>query len=275
MLELPEVITMAGQLQTHVVGSRVTKVLPPTKPHKFCWFQGDPAFYHQALAGSEITAAEGFGIFVELVFDNGYRLSFNDGVHARLVERAQAPQNYQLLLELAGGRALAFTVAMYGGILLHQGEYADEYYRKSREAVSPASPEFAPYFQKLLAESKPTLSVKALLATGQRIPGLGNGVLQDILFAAKLHPKRKCGSLSPLEVAQLRDGIPRVLGEMTRSGGRNTEKDLFDQPGGYPVKMGRSALASGCPVCGGPVTKETYLGGAIYVCTACQPLEKA
>ena len=34
------------------------------------------------------------------------------------------------------------------------------------------------------------LSVKALLATEQRIPGLGNGVLQDILHKTGVHPRR-------------------------------------------------------------------------------------
>ncbi len=274
MLELPEVKTMAEQLQQHVAGSRVTKVLPPTKPHKFCWFQGDPASYDQALAGRAIVAAEGFGIYVELMFDNGSRLCFNDGVHARLVEGQEIPKQYQLLLELEGGRALAFTVAMYGGILLHQGDLVDEYYQKSRGAVPITSSAFRSYFQELLAKSKPSLSMKALLATGQRIPGLGNGVLQDVLFAAGLHPKRKCGSLSAREADRLLEEIPRVLEEMMRGGGRNTEKDLFNRPGGYEVKMGKAALASGCPTCGGPVTKETYLGGAVYFCPACQPLEK-
>lgn|GEM_PF-2077218 len=34
---------------------------------------------------------------------------------------------------------------------------------------------------------------KAFLATEQRIPGLGNGVLQDILWTARIHPKlHKC-----------------------------------------------------------------------------------
>jgi len=40
------------------------------------------------------------------------------------------------------------------------------------------------------------LSLKALLATEQRIPDFGNGVLQDILFSAKMHPKKKVGTLS-------------------------------------------------------------------------------
>ena len=53
------------------------------------------------------------------------------------------------------------------------------------------------YFYQIISPSDAQkLSLKALLATKQRIPGLGNGVLQDILFNAKMHPKRKVNRLS-------------------------------------------------------------------------------
>ena len=38
------------------------------------------------------------------------------------------------------------------------------------------------YFKSLIDEATLKLSVKAFLATEQRIPGIGNGVCQDILF---------------------------------------------------------------------------------------------
>ena len=28
-----------------------------------------------------------------------------------------------------------------------------------------------------------------------------------------------------------------------------------------------------CPVCGEPIVKEAYLGGAVYYCPGCQPLK--
>lgn len=272
MLELPEVLTLAPQLQKSLTGKRVVAVLPPTKPHKFCWFNGDPALYDEKAAGSRVAGAEGFGIFVELALDNGCRLCFNDGVNARLTEAAQAPRDYQLLLRFEDGTALAFTVAMYGGIILHDGGYDNEYYLSSRRALSPFSPGFPAYYRELLQTSKPTLSAKAFLATQQRFPGVGNGVLQDILFAAGVHPKRKLATLSEADRERLLACLLRVIDAMIKNGGRDTEKDLFGQPGGYRVNMSKGALASGCPVCGGQVVKEAYLGGSVYYCPNCQPL---
>ena len=196
MIELPEALTLARQFNENIVGKTVLRVLPPTKPHKFCWFAGDPADYDGKIAGCKITSAYGFGIYCGLCFDNGMRLSLNDGVNPRLYCDGNEPKNYQLLIMLSGGVSLAFTVAMYGGIVLHDDDYDNEYYVKSRGYVSPFSPEFEAFYYDRLAGIKPSLSAKAFIATEQRFPGIGNGTAQDILFAAKINPRRKMSNRS-------------------------------------------------------------------------------
>lgn len=275
MIELPEALTLAAQLNDTVRGKTVAAVYPPTRASRFCWYAGDPAGYNEALKGNAAMAAEGFGIFAELAFDNGLKLCLNDGVNPRLIRMADAPEAYQLLIEFEDGDALLFTVQMYGGMVLHDGHYDNEYYQKSRQALSPFSPGFPAHYCAVLDASKPSLSLKAFLATEQRFPGIGNGVLQDILLTAGLHPKRKLASLSGQERARLLDCIVSVLEDMAARGGRDTEKDLYGTPGGYRTRLSRHALATGCPVCGGPVTKEAYLGGAVYYCPRCQPFVPA
>lgn len=116
------------------------------------------------------------------------------------------------------------------------------------------------------------LSAKAFLATEQRIPGLGNGVLQDILYNAGIHPKRKIMKLSDKEIQALFHSVKNTLKEMAQKGGRDTEKDLFGRPGGYATKMSKNTLHQSCSRCGSVIKKETYLGGSIYYCEGCQPI---
>ncbi len=271
MIELPEGLVLAEQLNDTVLGKRVLGVLPPTKPHRFCWFQGDAAEYDKKIAGSVVANAAAFGIYVELAFDNGQRLCFNDGVNVRLLGAADVPKDYQLLAKLNDGMALCFTVAMYGGIILHNGDYGNEYYLKSKNAISPLTSEFEAYYHKQLNESKTTLSMKAFLATEQRFPGVGNGVTQDILLAAGLHPKRRLATLTREEQDRLLACMVSTLSEMAEHGGRDTERDLFGRQGGYETRMSKKTLAAGCPLCGGKITKESYLGGSVYYCPHCQP----
>lgn len=270
MLELPEVLTLARQANALLAGKQIKRVLPPAKPNKLCWFEGDPAEYNAQMQGQTILGGEGFGIFASFLLSNGLRLSVNDGVSPRLTK--EPPAACQLLVEFTSGDYLSFTVAMYGGILLHKEAYENEYYMKSRRALSPLSPGFPARFYALLKEAKPSLSAKAFLATNQRFPGIGNGVLQDILLQAGLHPKSKVCTLLPKKQAALLQAVTGVLGQMEKQGGRSTEKDLLGHPGGYQVKLSKAALASGCPQCGGSITKEAYMGGAVYYCPACQAL---
>jgi len=116
------------------------------------------------------------------------------------------------------------------------------------------------------------LSAKAFLATEQRIPGLGNGVLQDILWTARIHPKRKMAELSDQAIDDMYIAVKSVLADMVAKGGRDTERDLFWQPGGYRTVLSRNTVDTPCPACGTTIRKEAYSGGAIYVCETCQPL---
>ncbi len=275
MIELPEAITYGRQLKEHVTGKVVVQVQPPSSPHKFCWFNGDPAHYGEMMGGKAVTGARAFGIYAELELEDGVRLAFNDGVSARLLEAGSPlPGKYQLLVRFVDGSSLVFSVSMYGGIICHRGDYDNVYYERSLTGCSPLSGAFTrEYFEELLSRMKPGASVKAFLATEQRIPGLGNGVLQDILFQAGVNPRRRLDSLSAAERSGLYESVTQVLARMTEAGGRDTEKDLLGNAGGYPTLLSRNTLATGCPRCHGPIVKESYMGGAVYYCPACQPRE--
>ncbi len=54
MLEFPEVITISKELNNIIAFKKVKRVMPPTKIHKFCWYNGEPAEYNDAIKNSEI-----------------------------------------------------------------------------------------------------------------------------------------------------------------------------------------------------------------------------
>lgn len=113
-------------------------------------------------------------------------------------------------------------------------------------------------------------SMKAFLATEQRIPGLGNGVLQDILLAAGLHPKRKISGMTEERRRKIYDAVQGTLERMTAAGGRDTEKDFFGRKGGYQTFLSKKTVGKPCPYCGNPIQKMNYLGGTVYFCPFCQ-----
>jgi formamidopyrimidine-DNA glycosylase len=274
MIELPEAHTLAKQLNQAYIGKTIVSVAANTSPHGFAWYSGDPALYNEMLAGRKISSTAAYAGRPEMHAD-GMIVSFFDGVRARyLGADEKRPDKHQLLIEFDDGAALCCTVQMYGGMTAFPDEPRNDfYYNVGREKPSPYSEAFnKEYFSRLFDGIKKSLSVKALLATEQRIPGLGNGVLQDILFDARLHPKRKAESLSDEERDALYCSIVSILKEMRDGGGRDTEKDLFGKSGGYRTVLSSKTLAYPCRVCGSGLKREAFLGGNIYFCPQCQAL---
>lgn len=275
MIELPESITLANQMNTTIAGKQITNVSAAQTPHKFAWYHDDPQKYHQLLTGKKINHVYGIGSMVELIVEDAVIL-FSDGVMLRYhLEQDTRPIKHQLLIEFEDATALSAAVQMYGGLMcFRQGELDNKYYRVAKEKPTPLSDLFdRSYYENIISVPEvQKLSAKALLATEQRIPGLGNGVLQDILYKARIHPKRKVNTLSGSEKESLFQSIKETLAEMSFKGGRDTEKDLFGCSGGYITCLSKNSLDKPCQLCGGTVRKDNYMGGSIYFCEGCQLL---
>ena len=301
MIELPEAIVFSQQINEIAGGKTISNVTAAYSPHKFAWFYGDPQMYHEILYGKAIGRAAGAGGMVEIRVRNreGFEgangadgrdgakvakakdaedavITFSDGVNLRFHgENDERPQKHQLLIEFEDFTAISASVQMYGGLLCFMdGKCENPYYLQARGKPSPLSDRFdRSYFDNIVtAHGNEGLSAKALLATDQRIPGLGNGVLQDILYNAGIHPKKKVKTFSTDEMDALYDSIKYTLAEMTCQGGRDTERDLFGCFGGYKTKVGKNTVDRPCPRCGTIIKKEAYMGGSIYYCIGCQKI---
>lgn len=275
MIELPESHTLAKQLTKELQGKKIQKVIAGKSPHGFAFFFGDQNEYDRFLKGKIIEKAEAYGGRVQIEAE-GYKIDFHDGVNLRFLNKGvPEPKKHQLYILFDDESALSATVQMYGGLMVFkEGENENFYYIVAHEKISPLQDEFdMNYFYDLLQSvDQKKVSAKAFLATEQRIPGLGNGALQDILWTAKIHPKRKMADLSKLEVEELYFAVKSVLKEMAERGGRDTEKDLYGNLGGYQTVMSKNNKAMLCPICGEGIQKGTYLGGNVYVCPSCQRL---
>jgi formamidopyrimidine-DNA glycosylase len=275
MLEIPESITIAQQLNETVKGKIIRYAIANQSEHKFAWYHGNPEAYSSMLKNQEIGDSYSRAGMLEIQIGD-LRIVLADGATLHYYEDyTLTPKKNQLYLEFDDDTALAVTIQMYGGIWLFiEGEFQNPYYLGAIEKPSVLGDQFTyEYFQSLYTEALTKKSVKAFLATEQRIPGLGNGVLQDILYQANLHPKRKMNTISEAELEKLYLVIRTVLSQMTEQGGRDTEKDIYGSNGRYITYLSKKTYLSPCPKCGYEIRKESFMGGTIYYCEHCQPLE--
>jgi len=272
MLELPESATICRQISETLADKTITSAVAASSPHGFAWYFGEPAMYGELLSGKRITGAKPRAGQVE-IYAEDMRICLNDGVNVRFYAAdAKKPDKHQLRVDFDDGSALICTVQMYGGLMAFpSGANENPYYLVATEKPSPLTDDFdEAYFGTMFEGAKKTLSAKAFLATEQRVPGLGNGVLQDILFRAGIHPKTKIGTFDAKTLHRLFSSVKETLAKMTHLGGRDTEKDLFGNPGGYNTVLSAKKLAYPCPVCGSGLVRQAYLGGNIYFCPNCQ-----
>ncbi len=272
MIEIPEARTLTRQLSEVAVGKRIKGVEAAKHPHKFAWYFGDPQNYHQLLTEAVVEGVFCYGGLVEIELGKA-SIVLGDGVRLGYYpEGKRLPAKHQLHIEFDDAASLVASVQMYGGIwAFPKGQFDNPYYMVAKKKPNPFQEEFdQAYFNRLLESSPQGISLKAFLATEQRIPGLGNGTLQDILFNAGLHPKKKLKTLKTDEINGLFSSVKGTLKEMTEAGGRDTEKDLFDHNGGYSTLLSKHTVDKPCSRCGDIIKKEAYLGGSIYYCPTCQ-----
>ena len=277
MIELPEAQTLARQLAETLGGKTVRKAVAGAAPHGLAFFNVPQVEFGPMLEGRAVTGAHAFGGHVELALSGGMRLSFHDGANIRYYGAGeQIPAKHQLYVEFDDGSFFACTVSMYAGFSVYEdGTNVNPYYLTAKEKPSPLTAEFdRPCFDAIVEAAGLKVSLKALLAAEQRIPGVGNGCLQDILFTARQNPQTRLAALDAAGMDSVYGALKTTLAAMTMGGGRDTEKDLFGTPGGYRSVLSAKTLAYPCPVCGGPITRKAYMGGNVYFCPVCQPVRK-
>ncbi len=275
MFELPEIINLVRQLEKTVVGERIARVEVPANRPKFLFLSPDSPVFERALVGRRIEQANSRGRWIFCGLDDGRTLLFGE-FGGRLLFHplgTPIPAKRHWIVEFADGAHLSLAIQMWGFLgVLTEAEIAQHPYAGTL-AFTPLDTSFteAAFLERLdrhaAGENKP---IKAFLTHSPNVAGIGNGYLQDILFRARLSPKRKVSSLSPYERSALYDALRQTLREALDLGGRDTERGLFGEPGRYVPLLDGRAVGRPCPTCGAPIAKIRYLGGSCYLCPKCQ-----
>lgn len=272
MLELPESYTISAQIEKNLAGKTIRHIEVLHTPHSFAFFHGDMEGYEDLLVGQTIMSAAYHGGMIEIDTEDSM-IAFADGAYPRYYEdKKQFPKKHQLAIYFDDETAIFVSMQMYGIVqIFPKGECMESYYLSSCSKIYPLSDEFTyEYFRGLYPDSQKRLSAKAFLATEQRIPGLGNGVLQDILWDAGIDPRFDMRNASETDFMALYTSVRKILKEMCEQGGRDTEKDLFGQKGRYVTKLSKNTLLWPCVKCGHVIQKANYMGGTVYYCENCQ-----
>jgi formamidopyrimidine-DNA glycosylase len=275
MIELPEAFVISQQMNETLKGKHIEYGDRGNTSHKFAFSSGTSEEYTAILAGKSLgkSWSHGMSILTEVGQDHilvlgcgGERILFHP-------PEAKLPKKTQLFLRFTDQSTLTVTVSGWGNTLLLPAEEAGHHMHVKQDRLTPLNDAFTlDYFKGLFSDIDPESkkSIKYFLVSEPGVWGMGNGCLQDILFYAGLHPRRKVVDIDEEAQNTLYNALMGNLKKIIKLGGRNSEYDLYGNKGGYVRLMDSKTKGTPCPTCSTPIEKISYLGGSCYLCPTCQ-----
>jgi formamidopyrimidine-DNA glycosylase len=271
MIELPEAKAISTELNHVLKGVTILDAIVLQTKHQLAWMNDTVEYYSKTLQNRLIHQVLHSGGMVRIVMDEKIELVISEDVEIGYVNKSDVPEKHQLLLTLSNQMYLYLKVKMYAFMLLGSPSVLNEniYYQRSTTAIDPLSDFYTlDIFKKDTEMDKGVGSLKSALATKQHIPGLGNGILQDILLNAGFRPDKKVSSMQEADIRNLYDAMKKNLSLMIEHGGRAKIGALSSALGGYQVLL--DGKTNECPKCHQSVIKKAYLGGKVIYCPHCQ-----
>ena len=249
MPELPEAERARRRIE-EALGRRIVAVDDADtyvcRPHA-------PGEIAAALVGRALTVAHRRGKFLWVETDDGGPdLGLHLGMAGSIViDRPPAPNRWdRFSLDFEGGGRLALR----------------DKRRLSRAVIEPDFTHIGPDAGEIGRDAfrarvgRGTAPLKARLLDQGVLAGVGNLLADEVLWQARLSPRRLAGSLDPDELDHLRRVLRAAIRAAIRKGGVHTGDFIRVR------KRGRS-----CPRCGETVEQATIGGRTTFWCPACQP----
>jgi formamidopyrimidine-DNA glycosylase len=274
MPELPEVETVARDLQAGVAGRRITAV---EIRHPAAVASPSSQEFAAQLTGKTVGRVWRRAKFIVLDLEPPMHLV----VHLRMTGRlllvpfgSEVAKHTHVVLGLTGDAELHFRdTRRFGRMWLVSDDGLARLF--AGLGPEPLDAGFSSFdLASILAKRRTKL--KPLLLDQGRVAGLGNIYADEALFGAGLHPCREAGSLSADEVRRLHASIRSVLGEAVQHRGTSLSdaeyRDAHGEKGGHQDhvavfrRQGRP-----CPRCGGPIQRIVLGGRSTHFCPSCQP----
>jgi formamidopyrimidine-DNA glycosylase len=274
-LELPEVLTLTEQMNKELKGKRIANAVLKNYDSllKMGFIKPKPKELEARLINKTIRSVNGDGKWLFIQLKPEMKLVLGEILGKILYHSSNdtIPPKYNLLLEFEDNTYLTVIINFYGFIMAVNDNELKQLKYPGKLGLSPLDDKKFTFkkFNDILNESEKEI-IKAVLLDQRRIAGIGNSYLQDILFRAKIHPKRKAADIDAEERKVLFNAITKTLKKALHLGGRDNEFDLYNKPGEYKPILDKNIKNKPCPECGKKIEKINVLGSSCYLCSACQ-----
>ncbi|WP_377510260.1 bifunctional DNA-formamidopyrimidine glycosylase/DNA-(apurinic or apyrimidinic site) lyase [Octadecabacter sp. R77987] len=282
MPELPEVETVRRGLAPAMEGQVIARAAVNRPDLRWPF----PENMAARLTGARVTALRRRSKYILADLDTGETLIIHLGMSGRMLVSGDplgqfhhdhpAPAKHDhVVLDMESGARITFNDARrFGAMDLCATDALDTHWLIAKLGPEPLGNAFdEPHLIAALAGRN--TPIKTALLDQRIVSGLGNIYVCEVLFRARISPKRKAGHLSQRRVASLVPIIRDVLSEAITAGGSSL-RDYRQADGelGYFQHVFRVYDRAGepcaTPDCTGKITRIVQGGRSSFYCPQCQ-----
>jgi formamidopyrimidine-DNA glycosylase len=277
-IELPEAKILADQMNTELPGKHIqsTHLHDYERLQRIGMLNKDTKAFDQ-LANGKIECVTARGNVIRVKLNNAMNLILAPEYGGQILYHKTLKTvlgKFHLKIEFDDATALTVRLTSMGLITAVKDSDLQRSYGYRRdfnpEVPSPIDQDFTPerFSHALVNDHRMLKSV--LVGKDAVVVGLSNSAFQDIMYRARLHPKRKASELQPTERQALFDVLQLVLRERIRLKGKTQFIDLYGKQGKYEPAMGSHMKHQTCTICGTAIEQLSVGGGHVYLCPNCQ-----
>ncbi len=269
---MPEIETLMRQLRKALTGKYITEVrlsgLPLRKP------VGDT--FSSKLRGRTIRKIQRRGKYLILELEPKAFWLIHLGMSGRIVYRPKTRIKHRhahAVFRFSDSTELEYQDHRRFGLLaayevLHPGQIPEI----RSLGKDPLSSSFCGKWLWTQLQKSRT-EIKSFLLDQRKLAGLGNIYVCESLFLSRIHPARRCFSLTPEEAARLAAAIKKVLRTAIRHNGTSFS-DFADSDGKPGENQDYLSVfmkeGEKCVRCGAPIQRMRQGNRSSYYCYYCQ-----
>jgi formamidopyrimidine-DNA glycosylase len=230
-------------------------------------FRGEnTARLKKAIAGARLLSSEARAKQMLFRFSGGAWLGVHLGMTGKLrVESVdfRAEKHDHLVLFQTRQRLIFSDPRQFGRVRFHEGKEPPPWWTALPIAVT--SPDFTVDLVREFFRRRARLAVKGALLQQERFPGVGNWMADEILWRAKVDPRKLCGQLTSRKI----EAVWRETRAVCALSLATIGVDFSDPPEGWFFHA-RWKKTGRCPRCSGPLQTATVGGRTTRWCPRCQ-----
>jgi len=271
MPELPEVETIRLDLQLSLPGLRITDI---TVFDRRILKTNDQRTFTSKIKGRTIREVSRRGkLIVMPLVEGGYLLTHLKMTGQLIYGEKLSLKETKLIFTLSNGKYLNYNDQRLFGRLSFVTNLADDSFLRAI-GLEPLAEDFSGVWMRAQLKKR-RVPIKTLLMDQHFIAGIGNIYASEILFDAKISPKKRGDRLSQSEINALHKATIRVLKEAIRFRGTSMRnyRDSNGEKGSFinRIKVYNKENKP-CPVCSGAIKRIVQAGRSTFYCTSCQQI---